>query len=99
MRTSRVLVPNTTAPAGIGYGVHGFGISRQTSAVALVILFCAIGGLPGMAGTLTVCLPSCGYTSIQDAINQANDSDVIEIWSGQYNESVVIRGLNTKQAR
>jgi parallel beta-helix repeat protein len=49
----------------------------------------------------TVCLNGCNYTTIGAAIEAAEDSDVVEVCSGTYNENVVVdksitlRGVNT----
>ena len=40
------------------------------------------------AGIITVCSSGCDYTSIQEAIDNANDSDTIQVHSGTYYESV-----------
>ena len=48
-----------------------------------------------------VCLNGCNYTTIQAAIEAADDGDVVEVGSGTYNENVVVtksvtlRGVNT----
>jgi hypothetical protein len=41
------------------------------------------------AATLNVC-PSCNYTTIQGAINNASDSDVINVSAGTYNENQIL---------
>jgi parallel beta-helix repeat protein len=62
-------------------------IARPIVIIAgLLLLFTA----PAMAGTISVCSSGCNYTSIQDAVNNAVDGDTIEIYSGQYNEAVVV---------
>jgi parallel beta-helix repeat protein len=45
---------------------------------------------PVMADTCTVCHSGCNFTSIQEAINATSDGDVIEIYSGHFNEQVVV---------
>jgi parallel beta-helix repeat protein len=52
----------------------------------LAAVFCSIG----LAATIIVCPSGCDYSSIQEAINSASNQDVIEIYSGQYNEAVVV---------
>jgi hypothetical protein len=59
-----------------------------------------------LADTITVCLDgSCDYTSIQEAVNAADDGDVIQLASETYNEGaainigskdLVIRGMINK---
>lgn len=57
--------------------------------------------VPVQAETITVCPNGGDYTSIQDAINNANPGDVIEVCSGTYYENVVVnkpvilRGVDT----
>lgn len=64
---------------------------------ALILVFC----LPAMAGTITVCSSGCNYTTIQEAINNAQPCDTIEVMSGTYdptllvNKSVSIIGVDT----
>ncbi|HOO53320.1 MAG TPA: NosD domain-containing protein [Methanothrix sp.] len=49
----------------------------------------------------TVCLNGCNYTTIQAAIEAAEDGEVVEVESGTYNENVVVdksitlRGVDT----
>ncbi|HUU74907.1 MAG TPA: right-handed parallel beta-helix repeat-containing protein, partial [Methanoregulaceae archaeon] len=62
-------------------------IARLIIIIAGLLAFCSI---PAMAATITVCDSGCNYTSIQDAVNHAVDGDTIEIYSGQYNEAVVV---------
>ncbi|OYT42412.1 MAG: hypothetical protein B6U78_01240 [Candidatus Aenigmarchaeota archaeon ex4484_224] len=45
---------------------------------------------PVLANTLTVCSSGCNYTSIQQAINNANDGDTIIVANGTYNEQIII---------
>ncbi|KQC11310.1 MAG: hypothetical protein APR55_02355, partial [Methanolinea sp. SDB] len=52
----------------------------------LLVLFT----VPAMAATISVCSSGCNYTSIQDAVNHAVDGDTIEIYSGEYNEAVIV---------
>lgn len=47
--------------------------------------------------TLTVCASGCNYTTIQAAINAACPRDTIEVYSGPYNEHVVVNKTLTLQ--
>jgi tetratricopeptide (TPR) repeat protein len=53
------------------------------------------------ATTLTVCPDGCDYASIQAAIDAANTGDIIEVYSGLYDEQIAIdknvtlRGIDT----
>ncbi len=42
------------------------------------------------ASSITVCFSGCNYTLIQEAINNASDGDVINVFAGTYNENVII---------
>ena len=80
----------------------------KTNAVALLTLL-ALGGatLPGQsrAASLTVCPTGCQYATIQSAINQANDNDVVYIQKGHYFENLntlgkalTLWGIDNRQA-
>ncbi len=57
------------------------------------------------ATTLTVCKNGCNYSSVQAAIDAASIGDVIEVYSGFYDEQIAInkdvtlRGVNTGSGR
>ena len=68
---------------------------RTYAAIAVLLL---IGSAQAL--NLTVCPNGCGYDSIQAAINAANSGDIIEIYSGDYlehvimNKNITLKGIN-----
>jgi pectin methylesterase-like acyl-CoA thioesterase len=64
------------------------------STLALILpLFLALAA-PVSAATITVCASGCDYTTIQAAVDAANDGDVIDVYPGTYNESVDLNGMS-----
>jgi Right handed beta helix region len=67
----------------------------KTNTVALLTLVSIAGALlqgQARAASLTVCPTGCQYSTIQSAINQANDNDVINIQKGHYFENLNTQG-------
>ena len=64
---------------------------RQT--VGWITLLMGAGSWYGTAsaGTLLVC-PTCNHTTIQSAVNDAADNDIIKISAGRYSENITISG-------
>lgn len=61
--------------------------------LALAIVF-IIGTGTLEAATLTVCPagpPTCDYSSIQDAIDDASSADTVEVRAGTYNENITMK--------
>lgn len=56
--------------------------------VGIVFLMIALIGVVS-AGTINVC-PSCNFTTIQAAINNATNGDVINVSAGSYNEDLIV---------
>jgi hypothetical protein len=48
------------------------------------------------AATLTVCPAGCDYTNPQAAVNAANPSDTIEIYSGNYDKMIMTKSLTIR---
>jgi len=61
--------------------------------VGLLSLLCIAPAWHGTAraGTLLVC-PTCNHTTIQSAVNDAADNDIINISAGRYIENITIAG-------
>jgi hypothetical protein len=67
----------------------------KINAIALLILVTIAGAsLPGQsrAANLTVCPTGCQFMTIQSAINQAKDNDVVYIEKGHYFENLNTQG-------
>ena len=72
----------------------------RTALMSALVLAGVIG--PASAETITVCESGCDYTSIQDAVDAASDSDVIQLSAETYFEgnpinthgkAITIRGI------
>ena len=59
---------------------------KRITSVVVGLLLVFVGTSESFAETITVCPSGCDYTSIQDAINDSSDHDVINIAAGTYNE-------------
>ncbi|MFH2028124.1 MAG: right-handed parallel beta-helix repeat-containing protein [Nanoarchaeota archaeon] len=51
---------------------------------------------PVLPKNITVCGSGCNYTSIQEAVNNATDGEIVYIFAGTYNEWVNINKSNIK---
>lgn len=51
------------------------------------------------AATITVCAAGCDYTTIQEAVNNASNGDIITVSAGTYTETIIINGLNNLTLR
>ncbi len=71
---------------------------RQTPAIRIFLVSLLVGLLfvtsNAFAATLTVCVSGCNSTTIQGAINLANDGDSIIVSSGTYNEQINVNKNN-----
>ncbi len=63
------------------------------STLALMLPLLLALASPVSAATITVCASGCDYTTIQAAVDAANDGDVIDVYPGTYNESVDLNGM------
>lgn len=61
--------------------------------LALVVPLLLAWAAPVSAATITVCGSGCDYTTIQAAVNDANDDDVIHVYPGTYVEQVDLSGM------
>ncbi len=68
-------------------------IPLVTTLALIVPLLLALAA-PVSAATITVCASGCDYTTIQAAVDAANDGDVIDVYPGTYNESVDLNGMS-----
>jgi nitrous oxidase accessory protein NosD len=59
---------------------------KRSTPVLVGLLLAFVGTSESFAETITVCPTGCDYTSIQDAINDSSNGDVIQIASGTFNE-------------
>jgi hypothetical protein len=67
----------------------------KTNTVALITLLAIAGAAmqgQARAASLTVCPTGCQYATIQSAINQARDNDVVYIQKGHYFENLNTQG-------
>ncbi|MHC4624135.1 MAG: right-handed parallel beta-helix repeat-containing protein [Planctomycetota bacterium] len=73
---------------------------KKLITICFVVVFVLAAGSPAQAATLIVRAPggvgALGdiYTSIQDAIDDANDGDTLVIHDGTYDETINIEGFN-----
>lgn len=80
-------------------------MKKIPSAISIIILLCCLVltqtqtiGETSNKNTLYVGGPTSGnYTTIQDAINSANTSDIIYIFNGTYHENIIINKTITLQ--
>ena len=62
-------------------------------AIAVILLILGFA----QATAITVCPDGCNYTSIQSAVYAAKPGDTVEVYSGTYNESVILtKNINFK---
>ena len=63
--------------------------------LALVVPLLFAFAAPVSAATITVCASGCDYTTIQAAVNDADDGDVIHVYPGTYVEQVDLSGMDS----
>ena len=69
------------------------GCNNAQPLIVLGIILLALLALSSVSDARTITVGHTGgadYWNIQDAINAANDSDIIQVWYGTYNEHIVI---------
>lgn len=80
-----------------------FGIAIGISLLSLLLV-----GNAGAVATITVCASGCDYSSIQEAIDSASESDTIKVYSGTYfeygtqisvNKKITLMGVDTGDGR
>ncbi len=76
-------------------------LTEKKLACSLIIEFISIILIAGLASaqTMTVCPSGCNFTSVQGAINSANNLDTIILVSGGYSEKLTIDKPITIQAQ
>jgi nitrous oxidase accessory protein NosD len=67
----------------------------MVSSFIMLSIACSASAVTITAGHV----PSADYWNIQDAINASNDSDIIQVWYGTYNEHIVINKSLTVESR
>ncbi len=63
--------------------------------IYLIIAVLLLAG-SAQAATKTVCPAGCDYTDPQSAVNAANPSDTIEIYSGNYDKMIMTKSLTIR---
>ncbi|MBN2488034.1 MAG: right-handed parallel beta-helix repeat-containing protein [Methanosarcinaceae archaeon] len=64
----------------------------------LIFAFLVISAVPVSSNTFIVGDSETGYTSIQDAVNDAKDGDIIQVCNGSYSENIFVNKSLTIRA-